>query len=147
MSGRHSAGVREKAAKRPVRQPHSATAMPPTAMRIQARRRGGASSRPILITTGLEPQSSETSRAAAAPRTSMSFEGAAMRARQSIIPGGIIDGMKIGLIGLPKSGKTTLFNLLTGANVATSRYDTGRTELHTGVARVPDERVDRLTGI
>ena len=53
--------------------------------------------------------------------------------------------MKIGLIGLGKSGKTTLFNLLTGANVATSRYDTGRAELHTGVARVPDPRVDRLS--
>jgi GTP-binding protein YchF len=55
--------------------------------------------------------------------------------------------MKIGLVGLPKSGKTTLFNLLTGAQVATSRYDTGRNELHTGVARVPDERVDRLAAI
>jgi GTP-binding protein YchF len=55
--------------------------------------------------------------------------------------------MKIGLIGLPKSGKTTLFNLLTGASVATSRYDTGRAELHTGVARVPDPRVDRLRGL
>jgi len=32
--------------------------------------------------------------------------------------------MKIGLIGLPKSGKTTLFNLLTGSSVATARYDT-----------------------
>jgi GTP-binding protein YchF len=52
--------------------------------------------------------------------------------------------MKIGLIGLPKSGKTTLFNLLTGQSIATSRYDIGRAELHTGVARVPDERVDRL---
>ena len=50
--------------------------------------------------------------------------------------------MKIGLIGLPKSGKTTLFNLLTGAHVATARYDTGRAELHTGVARVPDPRRD-----
>jgi ribosome-binding ATPase len=55
--------------------------------------------------------------------------------------------MKIGLIGLPKSGKTSLFNLLTGASVATSRYDTGRAELHTGVARVPDERVDRLRAL
>jgi GTP-binding protein YchF len=55
--------------------------------------------------------------------------------------------MKIGLIGLGKSGKTTLFNLLTGANVATSRYDTGRAELHTGVARVPDPRVDRLSAL
>ena len=55
--------------------------------------------------------------------------------------------MKIGLIGLPRSGKTTLFNLLTGARVATSRYDTGRVELNTGVARVPDPRVDRLSGL
>jgi ribosome-binding ATPase YchF (GTP1/OBG family) len=55
--------------------------------------------------------------------------------------------MKIGLIGLPKSGKTTLFNLLTGAHLATSRYDTGRAEMHTGIARVPDERVDRLSAL
>jgi GTP-binding protein YchF len=55
--------------------------------------------------------------------------------------------MKIGLIGLPKSGKTTLFNLLTGSNVPTSRYDGGRAELHTGVARVPDSRVDILSGL
>jgi GTP-binding protein YchF len=55
--------------------------------------------------------------------------------------------MKIGLIGRPKSGKTTLFNLLTGASVPTSRYDGGRSELHTGVARVPDARVDRLSAI
>src|SRR5204863_328212 len=55
--------------------------------------------------------------------------------------------MKIGLIGLPKSGKTTLFNLLTGSNIATARYDSGRAELHTGVARVPDPRVDRLSAL
>jgi GTP-binding protein YchF len=55
--------------------------------------------------------------------------------------------MKIGLIGLPKSGKTTLFNLLTGASVSTARYDTGRGELHTGIARVPDPRVDRLSAL
>ena len=30
--------------------------------------------------------------------------------------------MKIGLLGLPKSGKTTLFNLLTGQSVATSSF-------------------------
>src|SRR5215207_3457069 len=55
--------------------------------------------------------------------------------------------MKIGLIGLPKSGKTTLFNLLTGSTVPTSRYDGGRAELHTGVAKVPDPRVDRLSAL
>lgn len=53
--------------------------------------------------------------------------------------------MKIGLVGLPKSGKTTVFNLLTGASVATSRFDTGKAEPHTGVARVPDDRVTRLS--
>jgi GTP-binding protein YchF len=55
--------------------------------------------------------------------------------------------MKIGLIGLAKSGKTTLFNLLTGSNVQTARFDTARAELHTGVARVPDPRVDRLSAL
>lgn len=55
--------------------------------------------------------------------------------------------MKIGLIGLSRSGKTTLFNLLTGANVATSRFETGRVELHTGVARVPDPRVEQLSAL
>ena len=54
-------------------------------------------------------------------------------------------GMKIGLVGLAKSGKTSLFNLLTGASVATSSFGTSRGEMHSGVARVPDERVERLT--
>jgi ribosome-binding ATPase len=55
--------------------------------------------------------------------------------------------MKIGLVGLPKSGKTSLFNLLTGASVATSSYGTARGEMHTGIARVTDERVDRLSAL
>src|SRR5215468_5743115 len=55
--------------------------------------------------------------------------------------------MKIGLVGRPKSGKTSLFNLLTGQSVATSSFGTARGEMHTGVARVPDERVDRLSAL
>ena len=55
--------------------------------------------------------------------------------------------MKIGLVGLPKSGKTSLFNLLTGSSVATSSFGASRGEMHAGVARVPDERVDRLTAL
>ncbi len=55
--------------------------------------------------------------------------------------------MKIGLVGLPKSGKTSLFNLLTGQSVATSSFGTVRGEMHTGAARVLDERVDQLSGL
>ena len=55
--------------------------------------------------------------------------------------------MKIGLIGLAKSGKTTLFNLLTGSSVATARYDSGRAELHTGMARVPDQHLVELKSL
>ena len=55
--------------------------------------------------------------------------------------------MKIGLVGLPKSGKTSLFNLLTGSSVATSSFGTARGEMHAGIARVPDARVDRLTAM
>ena len=55
--------------------------------------------------------------------------------------------MKIGIVGFPKSGKTTLFNLLTGSAAATSKFETGRGELHTGVARVPDGRVERLSAL
>jgi GTP-binding protein YchF len=51
--------------------------------------------------------------------------------------------MKIGLIGLAASGKTTLFNLLTesgGEAVA-------RMEAHIGMARVPDGRIDFLSAM
>jgi hypothetical protein len=52
--------------------------------------------------------------------------------------------MKIGLLGLPLSGKTAFFNLLTGAGAATSAF-AGARESHVGVARVPDARVDFLS--
>ncbi len=50
--------------------------------------------------------------------------------------------MKIGIVGFPQSGKTTLFDLLTGAG-AVARKGT-RGELHVGAARVPDERLVQL---
>src|SRR5262245_54369203 len=55
--------------------------------------------------------------------------------------------MKIGLIGLARSGKTSLFNLLTGSSAATSSFGGPRGEMHTGIARVPDERVERLSAL
>src|SRR5262245_48939145 len=55
--------------------------------------------------------------------------------------------MKIGLFGLPQVGKTTLFNLLTGAHVATHKYGGGRDEPNLGIARVPDARLARLNSM
>ncbi len=52
--------------------------------------------------------------------------------------------MKIGLVGLPNSGKTTVFNALTRGNAATAAYSSGALEVHTLVVDVPDERVDAL---
>lgn len=49
--------------------------------------------------------------------------------------------MKIGLVGLPLTGKTTLFNLLTQSKIDTSIFS-GKTETNVGMARVPDKRVD-----
>jgi len=52
--------------------------------------------------------------------------------------------MRLGIIGLPQSGKTTVFNALTRGNQPTSMAG-GRIEIHTAVVDVPDERVDRLS--
>jgi GTP-binding protein YchF len=51
--------------------------------------------------------------------------------------------MRLGIIGLPQSGKTTIFNALTRGNqpITTSG---GRYEVHTAVVDVPDRRVERL---
>lgn len=51
--------------------------------------------------------------------------------------------MRIGLVGFPGSGKTTVFRLLTGGTAAPPRR-AGRGEVRVGVARVPDERLERL---
>ena len=52
--------------------------------------------------------------------------------------------MRLGIIGLPQSGKTTVFNALTRGNQPTTMSG-GRVEIHTGVVDVPDVRVDRLS--
>ena len=55
--------------------------------------------------------------------------------------------MQVGIIGLPTSGKTTLFNILTGAKAATSRYGSEKKEANVGVAKVPDPRLDKLSAL
>ena len=54
--------------------------------------------------------------------------------------------MRLGIIGFPGSGKTTLFNLLTGAEAGVAQPP-GRGRLNVGVARVPDDRVTRLAAL
>ena len=54
--------------------------------------------------------------------------------------------MKLGIIGLPQSGKTTIFNAVTRGNTPTSA-SAGRMEVHTAVVDVPDERVDKLSAM
>lgn len=51
---------------------------------------------------------------------------------------------RLGILGLPNVGKTTLFNALTGRSVPTAPHPFSTTEPNVGVARVPDERLDRL---
>ncbi len=53
--------------------------------------------------------------------------------------------MKIGLIGLTNSGKTSLFNALTGAQIEVTPYASMKSEPHLGIVNVIDPRIDKLT--
>jgi ribosome-binding ATPase len=54
--------------------------------------------------------------------------------------------MKTGIIGLPQVGKTSLFRILTRAHLSEHAYANPR-EAHIGVAKVPDDRLDRLAAL
>jgi ribosome-binding ATPase YchF (GTP1/OBG family) len=54
--------------------------------------------------------------------------------------------MRIGIIGLPGSGKTTVFNALTRGSAESGSFG-GNRSANIGVAHVPDDRLDRLTDI
>ena len=55
--------------------------------------------------------------------------------------------MKIGFIGLPKSGKTTLFNALTGSAASVSAFSAGHVGPNLAAVKVGDERVTALSAI
>jgi hypothetical protein len=51
---------------------------------------------------------------------------------------------RLGLVGLPNSGKSSLFNALTGASVTVAAHPFSTTESSVGIAQVPDDRLERL---
>ena len=55
--------------------------------------------------------------------------------------------MQVTIVGLPGSGKTTVFNALTGGHAETGGYSGGRAAPNISVVKVPDEQVDRLAAL
>jgi hypothetical protein len=55
--------------------------------------------------------------------------------------------LRIGLVGLPLSGKSTVFNALTRGTARTGIFSAAREEVHVGVVEVPDVRMDTLSKI
>ena len=54
---------------------------------------------------------------------------------------------RLGLVGLPNSGKSALFNALTGGSAAVAPHPFSTTQTTVGVAQVPDSRVEALAKI
>jgi GTP-binding protein YchF len=55
--------------------------------------------------------------------------------------------MNVGIVGLPQSGKTTVFNAITRGSAEVATYAAGEAEPNLGVAGVPDNRLDSLAAI
>jgi GTP-binding protein YchF len=54
---------------------------------------------------------------------------------------------RFGLVGLPNAGKSSLYNALTGGGALAAPYPFATKDPNIGVARVPDDRLDRLAAM
>ena len=55
--------------------------------------------------------------------------------------------MKLGMVGLPNVGKSTLFNAITNAGAQSANYPFCTIEPNVGMVSVPDERLEKLAEI
>src|SRR5256714_15583074 len=54
--------------------------------------------------------------------------------------------MKVGIVGLPNAGKSTLFNALTRAGVQSAGYPFTTVDPNVAIVPVPDARLDQIAG-
>lgn len=67
--------------------------------------------------------------------------------RAGYTPDAFGGNMKLGVVGLPNVGKSTLFNAITNAGAMSANYPFCTIEPNVGVVAVPDERLAKLAAL
>ena len=73
--------------------------------------------------------------------------GAGRQAGTAPTEKGLDNTMKLGIVGLPNVGKSTLFNAITNAGAESANYPFCTIDPNVGMVTVPDERLDKLAEI
>ena len=81
------------------------------------------------------------------PATAVGWPATAAAPARSRGTGSLRTMERLGIVGLPNSGKSSLFNALTGGSAAVAAHPFSTTESTVGVAQVPDTRLDRLAAM